>query len=250
VDTPNGVIVVTGTPAAGKSTAIRALLERWPDLAHFGIRRFLGGEIARGTETGLRALDLSSRLRWLPDEFIAEIFSGWLDVHLSATGWVVESFPRNGDQARMLQRIVAERGLETLCVLTFDAPDSVLLARSAARTVCLSCDGPIADTVPEPGAACPRCGGPLVRRKDDAVPVFSDRMRAYRESFGEVAEAYEGNAPVCRIDGSRSREEVRSATFSAITQSSRSARRRRAASGAATRAPTARGADDAAVRRP
>jgi adenylate kinase len=221
MDTPNGVIVVTGTPAAGKTTAIRALLEEWPGLGHFGIRRFLGGEIARRTAIGLRALDLSSRLRWLPDEFVDEVFSGWLDGHLSATGWIVESFPRNGSQARMLQRIVAERGLQTLCVLTFDAPDPVLLERAEGRTVCLRCDGQIADTVPAPGSTCPRCGGSLVRRKDDAFPLFSDRIRAYRESFGEVAEAYEGNAPVCRIDGSRSIDEVRGATISAVAQSSR-----------------------------
>src|SRR5256885_16863961 len=107
MDTPNGVIVVTGTPAAGKSTAIRALLEEWPGLGHFGIRQFLGGEIARGTEIGLRALDLSSRLRWLSDEFVGEIFSGWLDDHLSATGWVVESFSRDARHTRMLPRVLS-----------------------------------------------------------------------------------------------------------------------------------------------
>ncbi len=221
MDAPNGVIVVTGTPAAGKSTAIRALREEWPGLAHFGIRRFLGAEIARGTDVGMRALDFSSRLRWLPDEFVDEIFSGWLDDHLSAPGWIVESFPRNASQARMLQRIVAERGLQTLCILTFDAPNPVLFARAAARTVCLTCDGPIADTVSAPGARCARCGGPLVRRKDDDFLVFSERIQAYRESFGEVATAYEGNAPVDRIDGSRSIDEVREATLSAIVRSSR-----------------------------
>jgi adenylate kinase len=83
-------------------------------------------------------------------------------------------------------------------VLLFDVDADELVRRIGARTVCESCQTPY--TGREPGTSCDKCGGRLVRRKDDEPEAVRHRMQAYREQTKPVIDWYrcrsrESNGP-------------------------------------------------------
>jgi len=67
-----------------------------------------------------------------------------------------------------------------------------LVRRLSARTTCEGCQTPY--TGREPGSTCEKCGGKLVRRKDDEPEAIRSRMRAYHEQTEPVIEWYERRA--------------------------------------------------------
>jgi adenylate kinase len=92
-------------------------------------------------------------------------------------------------------------------VLVFDVDAEELVRRLGGRTVCSECQTPY--TGREPGTACEKCGGTLVRRKDDDPDAIRNRLAVYREQTEPVIAWYrDSTTPVLTIDAVGSLEEV------------------------------------------
>lgn len=215
---PN-VVVLMGPTNAGKSTALKALHTSGARIRHFAVRVYFSEQTLRGTPIGQEAYALSLRRRWLPDVFVGQAFANWLEEQLGTGPDVVvlEGFPRNSAQARIADEVLEDRHLDLGGLILVDAPDEVLLARATRRTVCVICDSVVVDGVPVEGQACPACGGPVVRRRDDEGAVARDRIRSYRASDAEIRTYYsDRGAHLYPIDGTASREEVAAAVRAAV----------------------------------
>lgn len=196
------VMVLTGPPGAGKSTAMRAFRRRFPGLIHFGVRVFFERQIEQGTPLGLRAKEFADSRRWHPDELIFEGLASWLDESLpNAARVVLEGFPRNRSQALVLDRVLGDRGLRVNRIVYLDVPDAVCAARVMKREVCISCDTIVAEAIPVPGSACTQCGRQLVRRPDDDQQTFRKRLARQRQGAAQLLAHYEALGVVVRIDG-------------------------------------------------
>ena len=69
----------------------------------------------------------------------------------------------------------------------------------SGRTVCDKCQTPF--TGRDPGTACDKCGGTLVRRKDDEPESVRNRLRVYDGQTAPVIGWYRANGtPVLEID--------------------------------------------------
>jgi adenylate kinase len=101
---------------------------------------------------------------------------------------------RTEPQAAGLQRVLDELGRPLDAVLTFEVPDDELVRRLSGRTVCESCQTPY--TGREPGSTCDKCGGKLVRRKDDEPEAVRNRLAVYQRQTAPVIDWY-------RRDGTR-----------------------------------------------
>ncbi|WP_432151786.1 adenylate kinase family protein [Streptomyces sp. bgisy029] len=202
-------MALVGPPAAGKSTAMRAFFAAQPGLAHFAVRVFFGRQAAAGTPLGLQAKAFAEQARWLPDEFVGQGLATFLEEELpAASGVVLEGFPRNADQAQLLDRVLAGFGLELGRFVLLDVPDDVATARVGQRQVCQRCDTFVENGVLVPDASCPRCGGAVVLRRDDAPEVFRERLWHHRESVRELLAHYAPRDLVSRVDGTGSPEAV------------------------------------------
>lgn len=201
---PVPVLLLLGPSNAGKSTALRTLSQSPARLGHFAVRVYFSEQTQLGTQIGRRAYELSLRQRWLPDDFVADAFAGWLDCQLAdgVAGLVLEGLPRNRAQAHLLDRRLSRRGLRVDHLIHLDAPDDVVLARAARRTVCVRCHTIVVDGLPVPDESCATCGGPLVRRREDAPESASERVRHHRAAVAELLTHYD-SAAIHEIDGAQ-----------------------------------------------
>ena len=187
------IIVLLGPPGEGKGTQGDLLAER------LGIPKIATGDVLRsavreGTPMGKAAKAAMDRGDLVPDDVILGIMKEALGAPASAKGAILDGVVRTEPQAAGLQRALGELGRKLDAVLTFDVPDEELVKRLSGRTVCENCQTPY--TGREPGTKCDKCGGTLVRRKDDEPDAIRNRLAVYQKQTAPVIDWY-------RDDGSR-----------------------------------------------
>jgi adenylate kinase len=164
-----------------------------------GIPKIATGDVLRsavraGTPMGRAAKAAMDRGDLVPDEVILGIMKEALGAPAAAQGAILDGVVRTEPQAAGLQRVLGELGLRLDAVLTFDVPDEELVKRLSGRTVCDNCQTPY--TGREPGTKCEKCGGTLVRRKDDEPEAVRNRLAVYQRQTAPVIDWY-------RNDGAR-----------------------------------------------
>lgn len=184
-------IVLLGPPGAGKGTQGERVAKQLgiPKLATGDVLR---AAVAAGTQMGLRAKAAMERGDLVPDAVILGIMKDALAEAEKSKGVVLDGVVRTVPQAEGLERVLVELGRKVDAVLLFEVGDEELVRRLSARSTCEGCQTPY--TGLEPGTACAKCGGKLVRRKDDEPAAIRQRMRAYHEQTEPVVEWYAGRA--------------------------------------------------------
>jgi adenylate kinase len=187
------IIVLLGPPGAGKGTQGDLLAER------LGIPKIATGDVLRaavreGTPMGLAAKAIMDRGDLVSDDIILGIIKDALGAPSAARGAILDGVVRTEAQAAGLERMLDELGRTLDAVLIFDVPDEELVKRLSGRTVCESCQTPY--TGREPGSRCEKCGGRLVRRKDDEPEAIRNRLAVYQRQTAPVIDWY-------RHDGGR-----------------------------------------------
>ncbi len=180
-------IVLLGPPGAGKGTQGERIAER------LNLRKIATGDVLRaavrdGTPQGLRAKSYMERGDLVPDSVILAIMKDVLAEPASARGVVLDGVVRTVPQAEGLEQVMAELGRRVDAVVLFEVDEEALVERLSGRTVCEKCQTPY--TGRKPGEVCEKCGGTLVRRKDDEPEAIRNRMRTYREQTEPVIEWY------------------------------------------------------------
>ena len=192
------IIVLLGPPGAGKGTQGERIAQR------LGIPKIATGDVLReairnGTEQGLAAKAYMDRGDLVPDAVILGIMKDVLSSPETAKGAILDGVVRTVPQAEGLMKLVGELGRKVDKVLLFDVPDDELIRRISGRTVCDQCQTPY--TGREPGTACPKCGGKLVRRPDDEPDAVKTRLNVYRAQTEPVIEwAHDHDLDVAQID--------------------------------------------------
>jgi len=102
----------------------------------------------------------------------------------SRKGAILDGVVRTVPQADGLATMLAELGRKVDAYLLFDVDDDELVKRLSGRTVCDTCQTPYMGL--EPGTRCNKCGGTLVRRKDDEPESIRNRLKVYREQTEPV----------------------------------------------------------------
>jgi adenylate kinase len=187
------ILVLLGPPGAGKGTQGDLLAER------LGIPKIATGDVLRtavreGTPMGKAAKAIMDRGDLVSDDIILGIVKDALGSPEAARGAILDGVVRTEPQAAGLQRVLAELGRRLDAVLIFDAPGEELVKRLSGRTVCDTCQTPY--TGREPGSTCNKCGGTLVRRKDDEPEAIRNRLAVYQRQTAPVIDWY-------RRDGTR-----------------------------------------------
>ena len=208
------IIVLLGPPGAGKGTQADKLAAR------LGIPKIATGDVLRaalrdGTERGKEARAYMDRGDLVPDSVILGILQDVMTSAATRNGAILDGAVRTVPQAEGLGIMLAEIGKKVDKVLLFDVDDDELVKRLSTRTVCQGCQTPYMGR--EPGSKCEKCGGALVRRKDDEPEAIRNRLEVYRTQTEPVIGWYDDHKmKVIKVDASGSVDEVTTRAVEAL----------------------------------
>jgi adenylate kinase len=192
------IVVLLGPPGAGKGTQGERLAQC------LGVPKLATGDVLRdatrrGTPLGLAAKAAMDRGDLVPDDVILGIMKEALGSEAMKRGAVLDGVVRTVPQAEGLARVLKELNRPLDAVLLFDVNAEELVERLSARTVCENCQTPY--TGREPGSRCDKCGGKLVRRRDDEPDAIRNRQAVYDRQTAPVIAWYNAqNGTVRHID--------------------------------------------------
>lgn len=207
-------IVLFGKPGAGKGTQATLLASA------LGLPTLATGDVLRAavrerTALGRAAKAAMDRGDLVPDDVILGIMKDTLAKPPYAEGVILDGVVRTVPQAEGLERVFAELGRRVDAVLAFEIDNEEIVRRLSGRTVCDTCQTPY--TGRADGDRCDKCGGRLMRRKDDDPRAIRRRLEVYEEQTAPVFEWYRGNgARVAVVDAVGAIDDVTQRALSAL----------------------------------
>ena len=180
-------LLLFGKPGAGKGTQAPRLAEA------LGVRTLATGDVLRqatkeGTPLGLKAKAFMDKGDLVPDDVILGIVGEALSTPQFAKGVVLDGVIRTVPQAEGMEKVLGGLRRTLDAVLQFDIDSDEIVRRLSGRTVCENCQTPY--TGREPGSTCDKCGGKLVRRKDDEPEAIRNRLAVYEKQTAPVMAYY------------------------------------------------------------
>ncbi len=180
-------ILLFGKPGAGKGTQAPRLAKA------LGVPTLATGDVLRnaqreGTALGLKAKSFMERGDLVPDEVILGIMGETLAKPEYRPGVLLDGVVRTVAQAEGLERVLATLHRSLDGVLRFEIDNDEIVTRLSGRTVCEKCQTPY--TGRESGTPCDKCGGVLIRRKDDEPAAVRNRLAVYEAQTAPVLEWY------------------------------------------------------------
>lgn len=212
---PGARLVLLGRQGAGKGTQC-VRLSRHYVVPHISTGDMLRSAVKEGTEFGLKAKQIMDRGELVSDE----IMGGVVDERLQSDdthnrGYILDGFPRTVGQAEMLGKITSADPLDL--VLDLVVPTGVVLARLAARRVCVDCATNYSvDAPPRYGWVCDNCGGEVVQRADDTPDAIQKRLDLYELETAPLIAWYEERDLLAAVDGLGMADEVTQRLVAAI----------------------------------
>jgi len=200
-------IVMLGAPGAGKGTYASKVLAPELHVPHISTGDLLREAVANQTELGLKAKEFMDKGEFVPDELVIDLLKERLSKDDAQNGFILDGFPRNIEQAEMLDKIT-----DIDVVLNVRLADEIIIKKIAGRRICKKCGNiyNVADIregdlvmpplLPEKEGICDKCGGELYQRDDDQESVVRERLKIYYEKTAPLIDFYEKRGLVKNID--------------------------------------------------
>lgn len=197
-------LIFLGPPGAGKGT-IAALGKATLGVPHISTGDLFRAAVKNGTPLGLMVKDILSSGGLVPDSLTIDLVRERLSIPDTASGWILDGFPRTIPQAEALSAIARiDR------VVNFDVADEIVVRRLSGRRVCRAC-GAIYHVRSMPTnveGVCDACGGEVYTRPDDAESAIKVRLENYRSQTAPLIEWYGVRGTLLTVDGVGSPEDV------------------------------------------
>ena len=207
-------LVILGKQGAGKGTQAERLAR------HYGIPRISTGDMFRraieaGTDDGLQAKNYMDSGELVPDEIVIKIVESRLAEEDAVEGFVLDGFPRTAEQAKSLDQVLSDRGIDL--VIELEVPTDVVLRRLAARRVCINCGAPYSpEARPKEDWICDICGGKVVQRQDDTEAAIKRRLHLYTQQTEPLVAYYMAQDKLAPVDGTGDLDTVTARLFRGI----------------------------------
>ncbi|GDY29329.1 adenylate kinase [Gandjariella thermophila] len=153
-------LVLVGPPGAGKGTQAAVLSEKL-GIPHISTGELFRAHVGQQTELGREAKRYLDAGELVPDTVTNEMVRGRLAEPDAREGFLLDGFPRNLSQAKVLDEILAGNGTGLDAVVEFVIPENVVVERMLARG-----------------------------RSDDSEDVIRRRLQVYRTDTAPLLDYY------------------------------------------------------------
>ena len=202
-------LILFGAPGVGKGTQAKILAEK-KGLYHISTGDILREAVKNQTELGKIAKSIMEKGDLVPDQILAGIVKETLQSDKAKNGFILDGYPRNVEQAKMLDKIFQELNIKDVELVIVDADDNILIDRITGRRVCTVCGYILSKDAKLIDNKCPSCQSvdSFVKRKDDNEEVVKNRLKIYHEMTRPVLDFYKDNTKTITVDGTQPIEKV------------------------------------------
>lgn len=203
-------VLLLGPPGGGKGTQATRIVEK------LGIPQISTGDIFRkhlkeGTELGHEAKRFMDSGALVPDQLVFEIVKTRFLLPDCEKGALLDGFPRSLEQARFLDKWLAESGKKVALVVNLVVPDDEVIRRLSGRRVCLDCGATfhVRFNPTKVEGVCDRCQSRnVVQRSDDREETIRNRLVAYHQQTAPIVDHYRAAGCVVDVEGLGRIEEI------------------------------------------
>lgn len=188
-------LVIFGPPGSGKGTYASRLRSKI-DITTISTGDIFREAVKEGTELGKRVKKYLDSGQLVPDETVIEAVKKRIGKSDCEKGFILDGFPRTVEQAEALEKAVRIDAIINLLV-----PEQIIIERLSNRRTCKNC-GEIYNLKtlkPRKEGICDKCGGPLIQRKDDTIPVIKERFQVFEKQTRPLMRYYESRVPFINV---------------------------------------------------
>lgn len=194
-------IVILGAPGSGKDTQAGYLVET------LGYQIISTGELMRllaGHDENIKKMMEKGEL--IPDEVVEDELLSTFVLLPEGQPVILDGYPRNLEQAKKLQKILAENNRILDRVIYINVSDDEVVKRIGKRRVCERCN-----LVQIGGDTCNKCGAKTQVRSDDKPESVKKRLEVFHTATQPVINFYKEEGIFAEVDGNPSPDSVREA---------------------------------------
>lgn len=186
-------LIVLGPQGSGKGTQAQRLAAA-TGAAHIATGDLVRAEIARDSALGRAVKGYNDRGELVPNDLIMQLVVPALT---APRHWILDGFPRDERQARLLDAMLDGAGVRLDRVIVLEAPDDALTERLLGRRQSRA-TGKIYNLVTDPPPADDP--GPFVQRDDDTPEDIARRLALYHQETEPLEGYYDAQGLLERID--------------------------------------------------
>jgi adenylate kinase len=187
-------ILFLGPQGSGKGTQAKKLVYK-TGLPHLSSGDLLRQAVADGTPAGQQAKVYMDAGRLVPDDVLIAMFGEMLPAPRFSEGFILDGFPRNIAQARVLDSLLTRINQPLTDVINMIIPDPVAMERMTGRRLCSNktCGAiyHVKTAPPKEDMICDICGSSIIQRSDDTEEPCRQRLRIYHEETEPLASYYQ-----------------------------------------------------------
>lgn len=199
-------VIFLGPPGSGKGTQA-AMLATELKIPTISTGEVLRKEVELGSEIGKLAKSYMTSGGLVPDEIVVGIIKNRIVQDDCQNGFILDGFPRNMNQAVVLDLMLESLNKEIGVVFNFEVGEDVLIKRIAGRFSCKKCGAVYNNYFKQPKkeGVCDNCGSDQFEsRADDNESTVKNRLKVYHDSTSELIGYYEKKNLLCSIDAIKS----------------------------------------------
>jgi adenylate kinase len=181
-------LILLGPPGAGKGTQAEKVVRDY-GVVQLSTGDMLRAAVAVGTPVGKRAKAVMDRGDLVSDDIVIEIIRDRLGKVDTASGFILDGFPRTVAQAEALDKLLATLKIPLDAVIELAVDDGVLLSRIESR----------------------RKENPGSVRADDTPETLQKRLAVYHQQTAPVSAFYEKTRRLSKVDGMKDKDAVAAA---------------------------------------
>jgi adenylate kinase len=216
-----GPILLLGAPGSGKGTQAKELVKLWA-IPQISTGDLLRANVAKETQLGKTAKEIMGRGELVPDSLVNEMVAARLQEPDTASGYILDGFPRTLPQASWLDGRLEAQSAQTdalpVVAVSIHVDYNQLLRRITGRRSCPVCQSiyNLYGKPPKVAGFCDVEGSALTQRADDTEKVFEERMRAYEALTAPVIDHYRAMGRFAEVDGDRPIAEIAAGIVAAV----------------------------------
>ncbi len=202
-------LVFLGAPGVGKGTQADRIAGQYR-ISKISTGDLLREAVRNKTSLGLEAKGHMDQGRLVPDSVVIGLVREKLADSHSASGFILDGFPRTVPQAEALAKVLSDRGIQLSRVINFKVSREEIVRRLSGRRSCPKCQATyhIEFAPSKRDNTCDRCGDTLVQRSDDQREAIETRLRVYEEQTAPLISFYEARNLLTHLNGAESVDAV------------------------------------------